>query len=80
MANEIKGITPARRLPPGWVEMTHAGVEGTHRVAPTAVAHWEARGWKPKSDDSATAPAAGETTSKPATPAPRGGAATGQES
>lgn len=35
-----------RSTPEEWVELEHKDIEGTHRVSPRAVAHWEGRGWK----------------------------------
>lgn len=42
----------ARGIPEEWVEIKHDGIEGTTRVAPQAVAHWESRGWKAVDDKS----------------------------
>lgn len=35
-----------RGIPQDWVELEHPDVEGTQTVHPSAVGHWEARGWK----------------------------------
>lgn len=31
-----------------WVEIEHAGIDGTARVHPRSVPHWEKRGWTAK--------------------------------
>lgn len=38
-------IRPARGVPADWVEMKHSVHGGVQRCHPSAVAHWEARGW-----------------------------------
>lgn len=39
-------VKRARGVPEEWVEIEHDGIEATTKVAPQAVSHWEARGWK----------------------------------
>lgn len=51
----------ARALPDDWVELTHDGIDGTHRVRPSAVEHWEDRGWRPANTDPASTDEAGVT-------------------
>lgn len=35
-----------RALAQDWVEIEHDGIDGTAKVSPTALAHWEKRGWR----------------------------------
>lgn len=35
-----------RAIPSDWVEMRHPRIEKTQRCAPSAVKHWERRGWQ----------------------------------
>ncbi|MBW0088234.1 hypothetical protein I4I73_03265 [Pseudonocardia sp. KRD-184] len=48
-----------RAVPEEWVELEHKDIDGTHRVSPRAVAHWETRGWKPVTKKPAQTRAAG---------------------
>lgn len=34
-----------------WVEIKHPKLDGTTRVSPASVKHWESRGWTPASKE-----------------------------
>ena len=65
-AQRVIGTQQNRPIPDRFVEIAHDGIEGTARVAPRALPHWEARGWFEVTDTS-PAPA------PPAPPAPAPG-------
>lgn len=43
---KVDGLVPNTSYPPDWVEMKHPQVEQAAWFAPSAVSHWESRGWK----------------------------------
>jgi len=45
-------LSRPRAVPSDFVEIEHPGIEGTAKVAPGAVKHWEDRGWKQVSKSS----------------------------
>jgi hypothetical protein len=42
---EVSGLERNKPVDPSWVELVHDGIDGSFRAAPSAVAHWERRGW-----------------------------------
>jgi hypothetical protein len=42
----VAALRASRVIPDEWVEIEHPGIDGTTRVPPRALKHWEERGWK----------------------------------
>lgn len=54
----------ARTQSADWVDLVHPDIpDGVHRCSESAVAHWEARGWKRKDKPSGT-PRSGSAAAK----------------
>lgn len=49
VTQKVEGLTPNPAPDPGWVELEHPGIEGTHRCPNTERSrkHWADRGWSP---------------------------------
>lgn len=91
---KVQGITRARGIPAGWVEIGKDDIDGTTHVAPRSVDHWKGRGWhvvehdEPAAEEApvaepAAAPAPAEqpaTTGAKSKAAPKPGVDTGSES
>lgn len=79
---KVQGITRARGIPAGWVEIGKDGIDGTTHVAPRSVDHWKGRGWHVVEHDEPAAPAPVEqpATTGAKSKAPKPGVDTGSES
>jgi hypothetical protein len=43
---EVNGLEANPPVPAEWVEMRAPGIEKPYRCAPSAVKHWQSRGWE----------------------------------
>lgn len=63
---EIQGLEPNPPVAPEWVELAYPGIDQPYRCAPSAVKHWEARGWSVVGTAEAPVNAAQVVVEKPA--------------
>ncbi|QJY46657.1 hypothetical protein [Pseudonocardia broussonetiae] len=57
---KVVGLVANPNAPEDWVEIEQKGIDGTTRVHPRSVKHWEARGWSAVKETKARPAASGK--------------------